>query len=126
MSKKNNLIVGKMGESKAIEYLKAIPEDKNFAIKLEKAKKANGRTLVQPRAGVPLIHDHIVLLQHLEEYVKVMGKYNKTVVSLFKSLINDLPVQAEAAAKIIDNFNPEKFKEVIEFAKAANGGRAIQ
>ncbi len=52
---------------KAIEYLKAIPEDKNFAIKLEKAKKANGRTLVQPRAGVPLIHDHIVLLQHLEE-----------------------------------------------------------
>lgn len=70
--------------------------------------------------------EYNALLQHLEEYVKVMGKYNKTVVSLFKSLINDLPVQAEAAAKIVENFNPEKFKEVIDFAKAANGGRDIK
>lgn len=70
--------------------------------------------------------EYNALLQHLEEYVKVMGKYNKTVVSLFKSLINDLPAQAEAAAKIVENFNPEKFKEVIDFAKAANGGRDIK
>lgn len=51
---------------KAIAYLKSIPDSKNFAIKMEKAKKEGGRTLVQPRAGVPLIDDHIVLLQHLE------------------------------------------------------------
>lgn len=70
--------------------------------------------------------EYNALLQHLEEYIKIMGKYNKSIVSLFKSLINDLPTQAEAAAKIIDNFNPEKFKEVVEFAKAANGGRDIQ
>ncbi len=51
----------------AIEYLKKIPEDKNFAIKLTKAKQNNTRTLVQPRAGVPVISEHIKLLHHLEE-----------------------------------------------------------
>ncbi len=51
---------------KAVEYLKSIPADKNFAIKLAEAKKAGLRTLVQPRAGVPVIAKHIELLQHLE------------------------------------------------------------
>ena len=52
---------------KAVEYLKAIPESKNFAIKLQKAKEEGSRTLVQPRAGVPLIEDHIVLLNFLQD-----------------------------------------------------------
>ena len=51
----------------AIEYLKKIPEEKNFAIKLAKAKQNNTRTLVQPRAGVPVISEHIKLLHYLEE-----------------------------------------------------------
>ena len=51
----------------AIEYLKKIPEEKNFAIKLAKAKANHSRTLVQPRAGVPVISKHIELLHHLEE-----------------------------------------------------------
>ncbi len=52
---------------KAIEYLKAIPEDLNFACKMEKAKKEHSRTLVQPRAGVPAIDKHIELMQYLEK-----------------------------------------------------------
>ena len=52
---------------KAVEYLKAIPESKNFALKLQKAKEEGARTLVQPRAGVPLIEDHIVLLNFLQD-----------------------------------------------------------
>jgi methylaspartate mutase epsilon subunit len=51
----------------AIEYIKKLPEHKNFAIKLAKAKANGSRTLVQPRAGVPVIQKHIELLQHLEE-----------------------------------------------------------
>ena len=50
----------------AVEYLKSIPDEKNFAKKLAKAKKEGSRTLVQPRAGVPVISKHIELLQHLE------------------------------------------------------------
>ena len=48
----------------AIEYIKKIPDNKNFAIKLANAKKNNSRTLVQPRAGVPVISKHINLLHH--------------------------------------------------------------
>ncbi len=51
---------------KALEYLKKVPEHKNFAIKLNKAKAA-GLTLVQPRAGVPELEEHIKLLQFLEK-----------------------------------------------------------
>ena len=51
---------------KAVEYLKSIPAHKNFAIKLANAKKLGQRTLVQPRAGVPVIAKHIELLEHLE------------------------------------------------------------
>ncbi|MBO5714576.1 MAG: methylaspartate mutase subunit E [Clostridia bacterium] len=51
----------------SVPFLQSIPEEKNFALKLEKAKKQNARTLVQPRAGVPVINKHIELLQFLEE-----------------------------------------------------------
>lgn len=49
----------------AVAYQKAIPESKRFSGKLRDAAK-RGVTLIQPRAGVPLIDKHIELLQHLE------------------------------------------------------------
>lgn len=49
-----------------------------------------------------------------------------SVSGLLESVISDLPAQAEAMQNIIDNFNPEKYQEVINFAKAANGNRDIQ
>ena len=52
---------------KAVEFLKKVPAEKNFALKLKAAKEHRERTLVQPRAGVPLIEDHIVLLKYLQE-----------------------------------------------------------
>ena len=48
-------------------YHKAMPESRLFSKKLTEAKK-NGKTLVQPRAGVPVIEEHIKLLQYLEKY----------------------------------------------------------
>jgi hypothetical protein len=52
--------------------------------------------------------------------------YKHSVSSLIQSFINDLPKQAEAMKDIMDNFNPEKYQEVINFAKAANGRREIE
>ncbi len=46
--------------------MKKVPEEKNFAIKLEKAKEAKV-TLAQPRAGVALIDEHIKLLSYLQD-----------------------------------------------------------
>ncbi len=50
----------------AIAYQAAIPTEKRFVTKLNEAVK-NKQTLIQPRAGVPLINEHIVLLSHLEQ-----------------------------------------------------------
>ncbi len=51
--------------NEAVEYQKAIPESKNFALAMHKASQ-EGKTLCQPRAGVALISEHIKLLQYLE------------------------------------------------------------
>lgn len=50
----------------AIDYLKKIPPERNFAEKLEAADKA-GLTMAQPRAGVPLLDEHIILMQYLQD-----------------------------------------------------------
>lgn len=50
----------------AIAYQKSLPEHKIFSKKLNEAKKT-GTTLVQPRAGVGLIENHIELLKHLQD-----------------------------------------------------------
>ena len=52
--------------SEAVEYHKALPEEKGFARRLSQAKAEN-RTLIQPRAGVPVIQEHIRLMQYLQE-----------------------------------------------------------
>lgn len=49
----------------AIKTLKSVPDHKNFALKLQKAK-AERKTYVQPRAGVALLNEHIDLMRHLE------------------------------------------------------------
>ena len=51
----------------AVAYHKAMPEYRNFGKKLLDAKK-EGKTLVQPRAGVPVVEEHIKLMQYLEEH----------------------------------------------------------
>jgi methylaspartate mutase epsilon subunit len=49
----------------AIKTLKNVPDHKNFASKLMRAKEEK-RTYVQPRAGVALLNEHIDLMRHLE------------------------------------------------------------
>lgn len=51
----------------AVAYHKSMPQERIFAKKLLDAKK-EGRTLVQPRAGVPVIEEHIKLLQYLQDH----------------------------------------------------------
>ena len=49
-----------------VSYQKNIADEKRFGLKLKKAK-ASRDTLTQPRAGVALPEEHIILLRHLEE-----------------------------------------------------------
>ena len=50
----------------AVAYHKSMPASRNFSQKLLDAKR-DGRTLVQPRAGVPVLEEHIKLLQFLQD-----------------------------------------------------------
>ncbi|MDR2518469.1 MAG: methylaspartate mutase subunit E, partial [Spirochaetaceae bacterium] len=47
-------------------YHRSLPEKKIFSAQLLKAKAA-GATLIQPRAGVALINEHIKLLAYLQD-----------------------------------------------------------
>ena len=50
----------------AVEYLKQLPDNRNFAKKLYKARNLE-RVLIQPRAGVATEKEHIKLLRYLEK-----------------------------------------------------------
>jgi len=50
----------------AVAFLKTVPYHKNFAKRLRQAKM-KGETLLQPRAGVALVDEHIDLLNHLNK-----------------------------------------------------------
>lgn len=52
--------------AEAIRYQKAIKHDKRFSVRLAKALK-DKETLIQPRAGVALPHEHLQLLKFLQD-----------------------------------------------------------
>lgn len=65
------------------------------------------------------------LIAKTDERIENELKYNNTAAAVLSKLINDLPKNADFAAKIVDNFDPSKYQAVVDFAKAANGGRDI-
>lgn len=84
----------------AVDYLKEVPDEKNFAKVLKKAKE-EGKTLAQPRAGVALINKHIELLNHLskeggadllpstiDSYTR-QNRYNECQVGIEESIRED-------------------------------------
>ena len=66
------------------------------------------------------------LYSWMEQVKQEVINYKRSMVSLIQGLVTDLPKQAEAMQNIIDNFDKEKYQEVVRFAKAANGGREIE
>lgn len=65
------------------------------------------------------------LSEAIDETVEDLMRYRGTAAAVVNSFIQDLPRNAEIAKEIVDSFDPEKYKEVVEFAQAANGGRSI-
>ena len=70
--------------------------------------------------------EYKTLYEYLEKVKYETDKNRLSVSALIQKIINDLPKNAEAAAHIVENFNPEKYQQVIQFAEAANGGRPIR
>jgi methylaspartate mutase epsilon subunit len=106
----------------AIEYHLRLPDEKNYAKVIRKAKE-EGRTLVQPRGGVALIEDHIKLLQYLQDeggadllptttdtYTRNMKFHEarrgiEESIKAGRSMLNGFPVV---------NYGPRKVRRVVE------------
>lgn len=58
------------------------------------------------------------LYSKVNEILQDLMKYENSAAGIVDNLITSLPANAQAAADIVDNFNPEKYGEVINFAKA--------
>ena len=69
--------------------------------------------------------EYNTLMDYLKAMRKEISSYKHSAAAMVQKLIVDLPKNAEAAAKIVQNFNPEKYKEVVDFAQHANGDRPI-
>jgi hypothetical protein len=67
-----------------------------------------------------------LLYSYLNDQEQEILKFRNTVGGAISEVIQNLPIQAEQMQKIVDNFDPQKFQNVLDFAKAANGGRDIQ
>ena len=66
------------------------------------------------------------LMDYIEELKATILHYRNTAGAVLQSIIQDLPKNAQAAADIVQNFDPNKYQAVIDFATAANGGRNIE
>lgn len=60
-------------------------------------------------------------MQQLERNIK----YKNSAAATLRSFVQDLPKSAEAAKEIVDGFNPDDYKNVVDFAMAANAGRPV-
>ena len=65
------------------------------------------------------------LREAVDATIEDLMSYRGTAAAVVNSFIQDLPRNAEIAKEIVDSFDPKKYKEVVEFAQAANGGRSI-
>ena len=66
------------------------------------------------------------LFAQLNAIKEASSAYRMSAGALISQLIDDLPANAEAAAKIVENFDPKQFKAVVDFVTYANGGRNIK
>jgi hypothetical protein len=69
--------------------------------------------------------DYIELRGYLDTLTCDDLIYNNSAANVIRGIIQDLPTNAEAARLIVDSFDPTKYSQVLNFAKAANGGRPV-
>lgn len=69
--------------------------------------------------------EYYQLIDMLEESIKTYSDYNNSIYSIISNLSNRMPEMMETLADSINNFDPAKYKAVVDFAQAANGNRPL-
>jgi hypothetical protein len=65
------------------------------------------------------------LMTYIKELIQVKTTFNNSAAGLANQFLVKMPEYAEQMSEIMNSFNINDYKEVIEFAKAANGGRPV-
>lgn len=65
------------------------------------------------------------LLEYLSEMQTNKMMYKTSAAAIVDSLVQDLPKNAQAAADIVNNFDKEKYQNVVDFVKSANADRPV-
>jgi hypothetical protein len=98
-------------------------KQKEDELKLYDLLKGNG--LIDAVLGAMDEEEYQMLFDSVIALEEKMIESNTSAVTLLARLVTDLPEKAEEARKIVDEFEPEKYQAVVDFAKAANGDRPI-
>ena len=62
----------------------------------------------------------------MDELIEEKMRYSLSSAAMISNVINTLPEKAQEAVDALNGFDPDKYKAVQDFARAANGGRDIQ
>lgn len=65
------------------------------------------------------------LVGYLQIMQRSNEKYKGSAVALLQSFIQDMPKNAAATAEIVNNFDKEKYKNVVDFARSINADRPV-
>ena len=98
-------------------------EDREDEMKLYDELESNG-ILERIINKIP-DEEYEILMDYLKTTRKEISSYKHSAAAMVQKLIVDLPKNAEAAAKIVQEFDPEKYKEIVDFAQHANANRPI-
>ena len=66
------------------------------------------------------------LFEYMDELIEEKMRYSLSSAAMISNVINTLPEKAQEAVEVLNGFDPDKYKAVQDFARAANGGRDIQ
>lgn len=96
-------------------------EEKMDEYKLYNELESNG--VISAVLGT--LEEYEILFHYLNIMKEAKIKYKTSAAAMIQTFIQDMPKNAEAMSEIVDNFDKEKYKEVVEFAQYANGGRPL-
>lgn len=92
--------------------------------KLYNALESNG-VITEVIKNIPE-EEYNKLFEYMDELIEERMRYSLSSAAMISNVINTLPEKAQEAVNALNGFDPDKFKAVQDFAKAANGGRDIQ
>ena len=85
-----------------------------------------GNGLLDEIIAVIPADEYNALVEYLNDTIENKINVSGNIGLVVDRLLKELPVNAENAAAIIKEFDPEQFQNVIQFAQAANGNRPIE